>query len=84
MELDNSGKKLATASEKVNLLPNNYLKGTLIRIFSTEDGKLITELRRGSEYAQIFSLAFDLESKWLAVSSDTCTVHIFSLQDMKK
>lgn len=70
MELDFQGKKLATASEK----------GTLIRIFNTEDGTLIHELRRGSEYAQIFSIAFDKHSKWLATASDTCTIHIFSLQ----
>jgi WD40 repeat protein len=71
MELDYGGKKLATASEK----------GTLIRLFNTDDGTLIQEVRRGSEYAQVFSLSFDQSSKWLAVSSDTTTVHIFSLQD---
>jgi len=40
------------------------------------------ELRRGSEYAQISCIAFD--SNWLACSSDTCTVHVFSLKDAPK
>jgi WD domain, G-beta repeat. len=81
MELDFQGKKLATASEKVgNSETNVQFQGTLIRIFNTEDGTLIHELRRGSEYAQIFSIAFDKHSKWLATASDTCTIHIFSLQ----
>jgi len=62
---------MATSSEK----------GTVIRIFDTEEGHLLHELRRGSEYAQISSIAFDLTSKWLACSSDTCTVHVFSLKD---
>jgi len=74
LELDHTGKRVATASEK----------GTVIRIFDSETGTLLTELRRGSEYAQIFSLAFDVNSKWLACSSDTCTVHIFSLNANKK
>ena len=38
------------------------------------------ELRRGMEYAQIFAISFDLPSKWLACSSDTGTIHIFSLK----
>jgi len=85
LELDHVGKKVTTASEKVYFKTEidiliNQLQGTVIRIFDTETGSLLTELRRGSEYAQIFSLAFDINSKWLACSSDTCTIHIFSLQ----
>lgn len=38
------------------------------------------ELRRGSEYATIYSIAFDINSQWLACSSDSGTVHIFGLK----
>lgn len=74
MELNFSGTKIATASEK----------GTIIRVFNVSDGTKIHELRRGSDNAQIFSLAFDLESKWLACSSDALTIHVFSLNGTKK
>jgi len=38
-------------------------------------------VRRGSEYAQISSIAFDSSSKWLACCSDTSTIHIFRLNN---
>ena len=71
MTLNANGSLLATCSER----------GTLIRIFSTVDGKLIQELRRGTEKAEIYSLAFDPNGKFLACSSDRKTVHIFILND---
>jgi len=84
MELNFSGTKIATASAKVILIFLNrlieYSKGTIIRVFNVSDGTLAHELRRGSDNAQIFSLAFDSDSKWLACSSDSLTVHIFSLR----
>lgn len=53
-------------------------------MFNTEDGTLAHELRRGTDNAKIFSIAFDNNSKWLACSSDSLTVHIFSLKGGKK
>jgi WD40 repeat protein len=47
--LNFSGSILATASDK----------GTLIRLFSTEDGSPIQEVRRGADKAEIFSISFD-------------------------
>jgi WD40 repeat protein len=63
------GKLCATASDK----------GTLIRVFATEDGKLLQELRRGADKADIHCIAFDKTSHWLACTSDKGTVHVFSL-----
>jgi WD40 repeat protein len=48
LALSHNGKYVATASEK----------GTLIRVFSTIDGVKVRELRRGSDPAKIYSLAF--------------------------
>jgi len=69
MCLNYPGTFLATASDK----------GTLVRIFSTETAQPLMELRRGSDKADIYSICFDLNSKWLACSSDRSTIHIFSI-----
>lgn len=42
------------------------------------------EVRRGAEKAEIYSLAFDMGSKFIACSSDRGTVHIFSLTTAHK
>lgn len=67
--LNLQGTRLATASEK----------GTLIRVFDTENGKQITELRRGSNSATIYCINFNHISTMLCVSSDHGTVHVFNL-----
>jgi len=69
LALNSDGTLLATASEK----------GTLIRIFDTSSGKNLQELRRGADRAEIYSIAFNPSSVWLACSSDKGTVHIFSI-----
>ncbi|PKA57663.1 Autophagy-related protein 18a [Apostasia shenzhenica] len=68
--LSQDGRLIATASTK----------GTLIRIFSTIDGTLLQEVRRGADRAEIYSLAFSPNMQWLAVSSDKGTIHVFSLK----
>ncbi|CAG7732629.1 unnamed protein product [Allacma fusca] len=66
-----SGTLLATASEK----------GTVIRIFRTDDGSRLFEFRRGMRRcASIYSIAFSPDDAFLAVSSNTETVHVFQLQ----
>uniref|UniRef100_J3MNZ1 PUA domain-containing protein n=1 Tax=Oryza brachyantha TaxID=4533 RepID=J3MNZ1_ORYBR len=67
--LSHDGRLLATAGSK----------GTLVRIFSTSDGKLLQEVRRGSGRANIYSIAFSFDSKWLVVSSDKGTIHVFRI-----
>ena len=67
LQLNKDGSILATASDK----------GTLIRLFNTATGEIIQELRRGTENAEIYSIAFDDTNRFLAVSSDRKTIHIF-------
>eukprot|EP01114_Cavostelium_apophysatum_P010589 TRINITY_DN2449_c0_g2_i1.p1 TRINITY_DN2449_c0_g2~~TRINITY_DN2449_c0_g2_i1.p1 ORF type:complete len:355 (+),score=66.06 TRINITY_DN2449_c0_g2_i1:178-1242(+) len=67
--LNLDGTRLATASEK----------GTLIRIFDTKSGSQLQELRRGADKAEIYSLSFHQTSKWICVSSDKGTVHIYHI-----
>ena len=67
ISLTPDGRLIATASEK----------GTLIRLINTESGNPLTELRRGSSSAVITSITFDLQLKFVAVTSTTSTVHVF-------
>jgi WD repeat-containing protein 45 len=72
LSLSSDGKLLATASTR----------GTIIRIFSTLDGFKVRELRRGSDAAKIYSIAFSHERptpEWVAATSDRGTLHIFSM-----
>ncbi|ETO33289.1 hypothetical protein RFI_03818, partial [Reticulomyxa filosa] len=65
------GKLLATASKK----------GTLLRIWDTATNEKIQEVRRGADQVNIQSLCFSPKTaKWLAVSSDKGTVHIFKVK----
>lgn len=70
-----TGTKIATASEK----------GTVIRVFSVHDGTKLFEFRRGMKRCvSIYSLAFSADSLYLCASSNTETVHIFKLEDVKE
>jgi len=53
--------------------------GTIIRIFDTNTGEAVKELRRGSYSREIYSLAFSASGKYLASLSDRPTLHVFSL-----
>ncbi|XP_063612264.1 WD repeat domain phosphoinositide-interacting protein 2-like isoform X3 [Penaeus indicus] len=69
-----TGTKVATASEK----------GTVIRVFNVSDGARLHELRRGMKRcATIFSLAFSPDALFLIASSNTETVHVFKLEEVK-
>ena len=69
--LNNDGSLLATTSNQ----------GTIIRIYQTNNLSLIQELRRGSQASEIFSLAFNYNSKYLACSSSKGTIHVFCIKN---
>lgn len=71
IKMNKDGTKFVTSGEL----------GTLVRIFDTETLTEISELRRGSDHAVIQSVYFSDDSKFLIVSSDKCSAHIFSLSD---
>lgn len=69
LALSPNGSVLATASEK----------GTIIRLFSVPDGRLLHQFRRGTYPAHIFSMAFNVAGTILSVTSDSDTIHLFRL-----
>uniref|UniRef100_A0A0K8UXD7 WD repeat domain phosphoinositide-interacting protein 2 n=1 Tax=Bactrocera latifrons TaxID=174628 RepID=A0A0K8UXD7_BACLA len=67
-----SGQLLATASER----------GTVIRVFCVKTGQRVQEFRRGvKRCVRIASLVFSVNSKFLCVTSNTETVHIFKIDE---
>lgn len=64
---------------KGDLLATCSNKGTLIRIFETENGTLLQELRRGSDETHINSITFSLNNQFLCCCSEKETVHIFAV-----
>ncbi|KAF8631577.1 hypothetical protein AX15_002328 [Amanita polypyramis BW_CC] len=69
ISLPPSGRLLATTSSR----------GTLVRIWDPITGKLIRELRRGADKAEIYGVAFRPDERELCVWSDKGTVHVFTL-----
>jgi hypothetical protein len=69
LALTPGGERLATASEK----------GTLVRVFSTQSGAQIWELRRGLDTACIWSIAWSPDGLWCAATSDKGTAHVWDL-----
>lgn len=65
-----SGRLIATTSSN----------GTLIRIWNTSTGAKVKELRRGTDKAEIYGVAFRPDEREVCVWSDKGTVHVFSLE----
>ncbi|KAI0265191.1 WD40-repeat-containing domain protein [Gloeopeniophorella convolvens] len=61
------------------LLATTSVRGTLVRVWDTATGKQIRELRRGSDQAEIYGVAFRPDEAEICVWSDKGTIHIFSL-----
>lgn len=72
--LNIQGTRLATSSDK----------GTLIRIFNTTNGVLLSELRRGTQPATIYSINFSGDSSLVCVSSSHGTIHVFATEDSSR
>jgi WD40 repeat protein len=91
IQISPDGEIMATASEQVRCPPKSWVrveltqsKGTLIRVFGTQSGARIAELRRGVDHATIFSMAFSPSSQMLAVTSDKSTLHVFDIEHPTK
>jgi WD repeat-containing protein 45 len=69
ISLPPSGRLLATTSSR----------GTLVRIWDSLTGKLFREVRRGTDKAEIYGVAFRPDERELCVWSDKGTVHVFAL-----
>ena len=69
MALNHQGDIIASCSQK----------GSIIRLFSTSTGSLLKELRRGTDFAEIYSLNFDPTSKYILCTSSKGTIHIFNV-----
>ncbi|PPQ67816.1 hypothetical protein CVT26_007063 [Gymnopilus dilepis] len=69
LSIPTSGRLLATTS----------VRGTLVRIWDSITGKLVRELRRGTDKADIYGVAFRPDEQELCVWSDKGTVHVFNL-----
>jgi autophagy-related protein 18 len=66
------GTRLATASER----------GTVIRVFSVDDGARLIEFRRGvKRCATVYCLSFSQDSHYLVLSSNTETIHVFRFDE---
>lgn len=66
-------------SNNGHLVATSSSRGTLVRVWHTKSGTLRHELRRGTDEAEIYSMAFDSLGSKLCVSSDKGTIHIFNL-----
>jgi len=69
LSVPTSGRLLATTSSR----------GTLVRVWDAITGKLVRELRRGTDKAEIYGVAFRPDEREVCVWSDKGTVHVFSL-----
>jgi WD40 repeat protein len=74
ISINKDGTLLATASDK----------GTLIRIFTTNDGQKFSEFRRGTKTVEMNCISFDPNNKFIGCSSNVGTIHIFSIAAITK
>ncbi|CAP22779.1 Protein CBR-ATG-18 [Caenorhabditis briggsae] len=68
-------------NQEGNMIATASTKGTVIRVYSVPTGNRLFEFRRGvSRCVSIYSLCFSSDSKYLASSSNTETIHVFKLE----
>ncbi|VVD02172.1 unnamed protein product [Leptidea sinapis] len=68
ISLSSNGAKLATASER----------GTIIRLWDTASKALLHELRRGSDYADVYCISFNWAGSLVSCVSDKGTLHVWA------
>lgn len=54
--------------------------GTVVKLFSTKNGNLIGQFRRGTLQAEIQSISFSPSSELIAISSSKGTIHVFPIK----
>lgn len=54
-------------------------KGTLLRLFNTQTGATMAEVRRGADQAVITDVCIDPQNQLVSCSSDKGTIHIFKI-----
>ena len=74
IELNKDGDRLLSSS----------IGGTLIRLFDTNTGDILDDFKRGNDKAQIYSLSFSHDEKFICCSSDKGTIHIFKTNEFNK
>lgn len=72
MEMDYYGLLLATANDK----------GTIVRIHNCGDKTLLYECKRGKDKTVINFISFDIDYKYIGLSSEKGTIHIWKLDDI--
>ncbi|XP_026751665.1 WD repeat domain phosphoinositide-interacting protein 4-like isoform X2 [Galleria mellonella] len=68
LSLSANGTKLATASAR----------GTIIRLWDTASKRMLHELRRGSDYADVYCINFNPSASLVSCVSDKGTVHVWT------
>jgi hypothetical protein len=61
------------------LLATSNEKGNIIKIYSCSDGAFLKVFKRGSGKVDYIYICFDNDNKFMAVSSNKGTIHIFSM-----
>lgn len=73
-----------TAAPSGALIATTSNKGTLVRIWDAYSGSLVRELRRGTDPAEIYGVAFRPDEQEVCVWSDKGTIHVFHIQQDAK
>ncbi|ELP92139.1 WD repeat domain phosphoinositide-interacting protein, putative [Entamoeba invadens IP1] len=67
-------------SPEANLLVTASSEGTLFRVWDTARGEKVGEFRRGKNAAEIYSISFSQDGKFIVTNSNRGTIHLYTLQ----
>lgn len=74
-----------TSIDKISISYSNSMfattsiKGTIIRVFSLSNFKKLYSFKRGINEYKIFNLSFDFKEKYLLVTSESGSIHLFEI-----